>query len=269
MDWGLSLDPRQPNQCVDATATALTMQRLSPPRAHLQGRLVVLRCDVRLARVSTSADPRSVINVILRFSWLIYLSPRGSYAEIGYIVALGELCRRTLWSIFRVESEHVGNADGCAVALPIRRLIAPAIASRATSRCRSPSRPSKRAARAQTKTSSTTIGTRTRSSALLSSRRAACVARTTGRRHSRSGVGPSAMRGRATATTRARRPTTTRARARATGRRTSRRLGPRRRSMQSGRDRGSIGCSAYRAVVPNVPSIRDLVGPLLSLYVRR
>jgi len=45
---------------------------------------------------------------------MIYLSPHGDYAEIGYVVALGEVCRRTMWSIFRVESEHVGNADGCA-----------------------------------------------------------------------------------------------------------------------------------------------------------
>ncbi|GAA5907650.1 Syg1p [Sporobolomyces salmoneus] len=54
----------------------------------------------------------SVVNVILRFSWVIYLAPHPSASVQSYIIALIEASRRIMWNTFRVEAEHVGNKDG-------------------------------------------------------------------------------------------------------------------------------------------------------------
>ncbi|GAA5959606.1 hypothetical protein JCM3765_007215 [Sporobolomyces pararoseus] len=54
----------------------------------------------------------SVVNVILRFSWVIYLAPHPSASVQSYIIALIEASRRIMWNTFRVEAEHLGNRDG-------------------------------------------------------------------------------------------------------------------------------------------------------------
>ncbi|GAA6010693.1 hypothetical protein JCM11491_002899 [Sporobolomyces phaffii] len=54
----------------------------------------------------------SVVNVILRFSWVLYLAPHPSPAVQSYIIALVEASRRIMWNTFRVEAEHIGNRDG-------------------------------------------------------------------------------------------------------------------------------------------------------------
>lgn len=53
-----------------------------------------------------------IIDILLRFSWVIYLAPKPDTQLQGFIVALIEMCRRILWNIYRVESEHTGNVDG-------------------------------------------------------------------------------------------------------------------------------------------------------------
>ncbi|GAA5999027.1 Syg1p [Rhodotorula paludigena] len=54
----------------------------------------------------------SVANVVLRFSWVIYLAPHPSVPVQGYILALVEAARRIMWNTLRVEAEHIGNRDG-------------------------------------------------------------------------------------------------------------------------------------------------------------
>ncbi|SCV74035.1 BQ2448_6467 [Microbotryum intermedium] len=69
-----------------------------------------------------------VVNVILRFSWVIYLTCRGpSLALKGFLVALLEACRRIVWNTFRVESEHCGNVDGYRVTRNVPLPYTPAI----------------------------------------------------------------------------------------------------------------------------------------------
>lgn len=51
----------------------------------------------------------SVVNVILRFSWVLYLAPHPSPSVQGYIIALVEASRRIMWNTFRVEAEHIGE----------------------------------------------------------------------------------------------------------------------------------------------------------------
>ncbi|BGP02696.1 EXS family protein/ERD1/XPR1/SYG1 family protein [Rhodotorula toruloides ATCC 204091] len=53
-----------------------------------------------------------IANVLLRFTWVIYLSPRPSPPVQSYIIALTEAGRRIMWNTFRVEAEHIGNRDG-------------------------------------------------------------------------------------------------------------------------------------------------------------
>lgn len=53
-----------------------------------------------------------VVNVLLRFSWVIYLAPRPAPPVQSYIIALTEAGRRIMWNTFRVEAEHIGNRDG-------------------------------------------------------------------------------------------------------------------------------------------------------------
>lgn len=52
-----------------------------------------------------------VSNVLLRFTWVIYLpqAPIPSVQLRGFIVALLEVFRRFQWNLLRVESEHIGK----------------------------------------------------------------------------------------------------------------------------------------------------------------
>lgn len=52
-----------------------------------------------------------VANTILRFTWILYLTPGPSVPLRGFIVSLTEVFRRFVWSFFRLESEQVGVAD--------------------------------------------------------------------------------------------------------------------------------------------------------------
>ncbi|SCZ99268.1 BZ3500_MvSof-1268-A1-R1_Chr3-1g05915 [Microbotryum saponariae] len=70
----------------------------------------------------------TVVNIILRFSWVIYITDSGpSLALKGFIVALLEACRRIVWNTFRVESEHCGNVDGYRVTRNVPLPYTPAI----------------------------------------------------------------------------------------------------------------------------------------------
>lgn len=59
----------------------------------------------------------SVANVLLRFSWVIYLTPHPSTPVQGYIIALAEAARRIMWNTLRVEAEHIGNRGAPGVPL--------------------------------------------------------------------------------------------------------------------------------------------------------
>ncbi|KAL1958649.1 hypothetical protein VTO42DRAFT_3992 [Malbranchea cinnamomea] len=53
-----------------------------------------------------------VIDPILRFSWILYIldtSETQHSALLSFVIALLEVCRRGMWSIFRVENEHCAN----------------------------------------------------------------------------------------------------------------------------------------------------------------
>lgn len=54
----------------------------------------------------------AVANVVLRFSWVIYLAPHPATGVQSFIIAAIEASRRILWNFFRVEAEHIGNRDG-------------------------------------------------------------------------------------------------------------------------------------------------------------
>ncbi len=53
-----------------------------------------------------------VSNVILRFGWTIYLIP-GPATRLTHVVVIAflEMLRRFQWNFFRLETEHLGNAD--------------------------------------------------------------------------------------------------------------------------------------------------------------
>ncbi|CAG8680077.1 28837_t:CDS:10, partial [Dentiscutata erythropus] len=55
-----------------------------------------------------------VINLFLRFSWVLILFSSGNryYYIIGIIMAFLEILRRWMWSFIRVENEHVDNCKG-------------------------------------------------------------------------------------------------------------------------------------------------------------
>ncbi|KAK0522883.1 Xenotropic and polytropic retrovirus receptor 1 [Tilletia horrida] len=53
-----------------------------------------------------------VSNVIIRFGWVIYLFPGSASVLLRtFIVALLEALRRWQWNMYRLENEHLGNAD--------------------------------------------------------------------------------------------------------------------------------------------------------------
>ncbi|KAJ5586255.1 hypothetical protein N7450_006042 [Penicillium hetheringtonii] len=55
-----------------------------------------------------------VMDVVIRFNWIFYAIWSHDIqhsAVLSFVVALSEVCRRGLWSIFRVENEHCTN--GC------------------------------------------------------------------------------------------------------------------------------------------------------------
>ena len=53
-----------------------------------------------------------VVDVVLRFSWTIYLIPGGASVLLrSFVVALLEMMRRVCWNNLRVENEQIGNTD--------------------------------------------------------------------------------------------------------------------------------------------------------------
>ncbi|ORX40588.1 hypothetical protein BD324DRAFT_10302 [Kockovaella imperatae] len=68
-----------------------------------------------------------VTNVLVRWEWIWYLPVAGRYVRLRtYFIALAEMLRRWQWNFFRVETEHLGNADAYRVTreipLPYRRI---------------------------------------------------------------------------------------------------------------------------------------------------
>jgi len=61
-----------------------------------------------------------VVDLFLRFSWLVTLIPPNEDhkfvlfvpAYLGPITMVAEICRRTMWSMFRLENEHQRNTSG-------------------------------------------------------------------------------------------------------------------------------------------------------------
>ncbi|CAE6422639.1 unnamed protein product [Rhizoctonia solani] len=53
-----------------------------------------------------------IANIIVRFSWIGYI-PRGGppISTRSFIFAVLEMIRRVQWNFFRLENEHIGNAD--------------------------------------------------------------------------------------------------------------------------------------------------------------
>ncbi|KIY70704.1 EXS-domain-containing protein [Cylindrobasidium torrendii FP15055 ss-10] len=53
-----------------------------------------------------------VLNIILRFAWVIYIPALGpdNYLR-SFIVGTIEVFRRVLWNFYRLENEHLGNVD--------------------------------------------------------------------------------------------------------------------------------------------------------------
>ena len=62
--------------------------------------------------INESLHRSQVTNVLLRFSWVIYLfpGPASNLTKI-FIIAFLEMLRRFQWNFFRLETEHLGNAD--------------------------------------------------------------------------------------------------------------------------------------------------------------
>ncbi|KAI0278093.1 EXS family-domain-containing protein [Russula aff. rugulosa BPL654] len=53
-----------------------------------------------------------ITNVILRFTWILYIPTRGPSAALRtWLVALLEVLRRSQWNVYRLENEHLGNMD--------------------------------------------------------------------------------------------------------------------------------------------------------------
>ncbi|KAF9055435.1 EXS-domain-containing protein [Hymenopellis radicata] len=53
-----------------------------------------------------------VVNVLVRFIWLIYIPTQGpDFYVRSFIAGLLEVGRRTLWNFYRLENEHLGNVD--------------------------------------------------------------------------------------------------------------------------------------------------------------
>lgn len=53
-----------------------------------------------------------VIDVIIRFNWIFYAiftHNIGHAAVLSFVISFSEVCRRGMWSIFRVENEHCTN----------------------------------------------------------------------------------------------------------------------------------------------------------------
>lgn len=71
-----------------------------------------LRKELALKEAVWSYYVASVVNVLLRFSWVIYLAPEPDVQLQGFIVPTIEVVRRVIWNVYRVESEHTGNVDG-------------------------------------------------------------------------------------------------------------------------------------------------------------
>jgi hypothetical protein len=53
-----------------------------------------------------------VTNILIRFIWVWYLPARLQHTHMrSWIFATCEMLRRWQWNFFRVETEHLGNAD--------------------------------------------------------------------------------------------------------------------------------------------------------------
>lgn len=53
-----------------------------------------------------------VTNIIVRFIWVWYIPELKKYSRLrSFIFAIFEMLRRWQWNFFRVETEHLGNAD--------------------------------------------------------------------------------------------------------------------------------------------------------------
>ncbi|TFK19881.1 EXS-domain-containing protein [Coprinopsis marcescibilis] len=53
-----------------------------------------------------------VSNVILRFSWLLFIPAAGPDMQLrSFVVGLLEMLRRVQWNFYRLENEHLGNMD--------------------------------------------------------------------------------------------------------------------------------------------------------------
>lgn len=68
-----------------------------------------------------------VLNVLVRFVWVFSIPNFDKVPRLrGWIFALMEVIRRWVWNFFRVETEHLGNADSYRavrdVPLPYRKL---------------------------------------------------------------------------------------------------------------------------------------------------
>jgi EXS family/SPX domain len=62
------------------------------------------------------------VNLVLRFAWFILLAPqalRSGAISLVTLVAALEVCRRCIWSFFRIEAEHVANTASMTAFAPI------------------------------------------------------------------------------------------------------------------------------------------------------
>lgn len=53
-----------------------------------------------------------VMNIVIRFNWIFYaifVQDIQHSAVLSFVISLSEVCRRGIWSIFRVENEHCTN----------------------------------------------------------------------------------------------------------------------------------------------------------------
>lgn len=60
-----------------------------------------------------------IANIFLRFTWIFTLRANGSSAPwLLFLVALGEVIRRSVWTLFRLEHEHLNNCGEFKVVHP-------------------------------------------------------------------------------------------------------------------------------------------------------
>ncbi|KAI0035806.1 EXS family-domain-containing protein, partial [Vararia minispora EC-137] len=79
---------------------------------QVHSRYPLLRPHVLYTSYIPMYYPAIIINMLLRFSWVVYVPKEGPANLLRtWIVAMLEVIRRWQWNFYRLENEHLGNMD--------------------------------------------------------------------------------------------------------------------------------------------------------------